>query len=105
MLEALAPIVITAIPTERIVYVEFSMEIPDSLLEEIPQFINTFKGIHCTNIWNSSEYGFKVSHNRAWLSLDIAKEIRSFLADKKFDEILTQVEGEKIKIVIVPWNN
>ena len=104
MLEALAPIVITAIPAKRVIHIEFSIEIPDSILKEFPDFIQPIKGVNYENSWNSHEYGFKVFHNRTWLSLDIAKEIRSFLVSKGFNEILTQIEGEKVSTMIVPWD-
>ena len=105
MLENLAPIVITAIPALRIVSIEFSIAIPDSILRDFPDFIVQYKGINYENSWNSHEYGFKVFHNRAWDSKDIAKEIRSFLVSKGFGEILTQIEGDRPINKILPWDN
>lgn len=104
MLQAKAQVVITAIPSQRVVHIEFSIEIPDSILKDFPDFIVQYKGINYENSWNSHEYGFKVFHNRAWDNLHITLEIRSFLQSKEITDIVTQIEGDEVKHTIVRSN-
>lgn len=93
-LQPKAQVVITAIPSQRIVCIEFSIEIPESILAGLPEFINPLKGMTFDICWDSQEYGFKVFYNRAWDCTDISQELKTFLNQHGITDIYAQIEGD-----------
>ena len=94
MLEARAQVVITAIPSERVLHVSFSIPLMDSLVKKFSDFIEKFNGIGWDTSYHSLSYGFKVVYNRAWDCTDIANGIKTFLMEQGITDVYTQVEGD-----------
>jgi len=92
MLEAKAQVVITAIPTERVIHVSFSIPLTDSLVKKFSDFIEQFNGIGWDASYHSLSYGFKVFYNRAWDCNVIAHGIKTFLIGQEITDVYTQVE-------------
>ena len=96
MLEAKAQVVITVVPSERVIHINFSIPLTDSLVKKFSDFIEQFNGIGWDTSYHSLSYGFKVFHKRAWDCNVVAYEIKTFLVAQGIPDVYTQVEKDQV---------